>query len=208
VRLPPHDELLREVTGFTTVASFWICIATVIALFFIKGVASAPLSRGCAGFPKRAVAVAVISLLVWIAIAIPVQPRIQNRHRLERLIDTGNIVAAIAFASSKKREDFPSIHYLAPDPTRYQYGYPLEPLEKLPDDAPEWLREEWTRNAIEAHKSFLIIREDRLSQLKIRHPRIFSALLEYEAELKTKPELTPDEKSWLKQFGQAKATGG
>jgi hypothetical protein len=208
VRLPPHDQLLREVTGFTAAASFWIFIAAVIALFFIRGRASASLSRASAGFPKSALGTAVLSLLVWIAIAIPVQPRIQNRHRLEQFIDSGNIEAAIAFASSKNRGDFPSIHYLAPDPSRYQYGYPLEPLEKLPDDAPSWLREEWTRNAIEAHKSFFIIDEERLAHLKTRHPRIFSALLEYEVALKAKPELTPDEKYWLERFGQAKSHDG
>jgi hypothetical protein len=208
VRLPPHDQLLRDVTGFTTVASFWIFIAAVIALFFVKGRASAPLSRAASGFPKSSLAVAVLSLLVWLVIAIPVQPRIQNRHRLEQLIDSGNIEAAIAFASSKNRGDFPGIHYLAPDPTRYQYGYPLEPLEKLPEDAPSWLREEWTRNAIEAHKSFLIIDEERLAHLKTRHPRIFSALLEYEAALRAKPKLTPDEKYWLERFGQAKSHDG
>lgn len=208
VRLPPHDELLRDVTGFTTVASFWIFIAAVIALFFVKGRASAPFSRAFTGFPKNSLAVAVLSLLVWIAIAIPVQPRIQNRHRLEQLIDSGNIEAAIAFASSKNRGDFPGIHYLAPDPTRYQYGYPLEPLEKLPDEAPSWLREEWTRNAIEAHKSFLIIDEERLAHLKTRHPRIFSALLEYEAALRAKQDLSSDEKYWLERFGQAKSHDG
>jgi hypothetical protein len=207
VRLPPHDELLREVTGFTTVASFWIFIVAVIALFFIKGVASAPLARAVAGFPKSSLVVAVLSLLVWVGIAIPVQPRIRNRYQLEQLIDTGKIEEAIAFASSKKREDFPAIHYLAPDPTRYHYNYPLEPLEKLPADAPEWLREEWTRNAIEAHKSAMIMREDRLVHLKARHPGIFSALLEYEAELKAKPKLTQDEKRWLERFGQAKPPG-
>jgi hypothetical protein len=208
VRLPPHDELLRVVTEFTTVASFWIFIAAVIALFFIRGAASAPLSRAAAGFPKSSLVVAVLSLLVWIAIAIPIQPQIRNRYQLEQLIGTDKIEEAIAFASSKKREDFPAIHYLAPDPTRYQYGYPLEPLEKLPDGAPGWLREEWTHNAIEAHKSSMIIDEDRLAHLRSRHPRIFSALLAYEAELKAKPEPTQDEKSWLEQFGEAKPPKG
>lgn len=208
VRLPPHDELLRDVTGFTTVASFWIFIVMVIALFFIKGRASLPLSRAAGGVPKSPLVTAAVFLLIWIAIAVPFQSAIRNRHHLEKLIHSKDYEVAIAFASSKKREDFPAIHYLAPDPTRYSYNYPLEPLEKLPADAPSWLRDEWSNNAIEAHKHYVIIDRERLDHLKTLHPRIFSALLEYEAELKAKLKPTPAEKSWLEQFWRAKTPGG
>jgi hypothetical protein len=105
--------------------------------------------------------------------------------------------AAIAFASSKRREDFPAIHYLAPDPTDYIYNYPLGPLEKLPPEAPAWLREEWTNNAIEAHKSPFVINDERLTHLRDQHPLIFAALLEYESHLRAKPSRTFDESRWL-----------
>jgi hypothetical protein len=201
VRLPPHDELLLDATTFTAIASFWIFLATFIAMFFIRGSAKMPLHRQGSAFPKSALIPAIAAVLVWAGIAIPFQPQIQNRHRLAELIRQGDHEAAIAFASSKRREDFPAIHYLAPDPTHYIYNYPLEPLEKLPRDAPAWLREEWTNNAIEAHKSPFVINDpERLAHLRDNHPGIFSALREYESHLRSKPSLNSDESRWLSRF--------
>lgn len=201
VRLPPHDELLRQATGFTAIASFWIFLATFIAMIFIRGSAKMPLHRQGLAFPKFCLIPATAAALVWAGIAIPFQPQIQNRHRLAELIRQQNYDAAIAFASSKQREDFPAIHYLAPDPTDYIYDYPLEPLEKLPPDAPAWLREEWTNNAIEAHKApFAINDPERLTHLRDKHPEIFATLREYESFLRAKPSRTTDEFIWLRHF--------
>lgn len=200
VRLPPHDELLRQATGFTTIASFWILVVSFIAMFFIKGSAKMPLHRQGSAFPISSLILAIAAALIWVGIAIPFQPVIQNRHRLAQLIDQENYDAAIAFASSKRREDFPAIHYLAPDPTDYMFRYPLGPLEKLPPDAPAWLREEWTNNAIEAHKAPFSINEERYAYLRENHPEIFAALREYESHLRAKSSLTSDETYWLTRF--------
>lgn len=200
VRLPPHDELLRQASAFTSAASFWVFIASLLAIFFIKGAAKKPLHRHSSGFPKSSLILAAATVVIWAAMAIPFQPAIKNRHHLTQLIRQKDYEAAIAFASSKRREDFPAIHYLAPDPTVYIYTYPLEPLEMLPPEAPAWLREEWTHNAIEAHKFFYTINPDRVAHLRENHPEVFAALLEYQATLESKPDLTRDESLWLSRF--------
>lgn len=206
VRLPPHDELLLKATNFTTVASFWTFVICLLAIFFINGAANKPLYRETPGFPKSAMILAAATLLIWIGIALPFQPQIRNRHHLAQLIRQKDFDAAIEFASSKQRSDFPAIHYLAPDPTIYRHNYPLELLEKLPADAPAWLREEWTQNAVEAYQSGMTINEKQLDRLKNDHPEIFAALLDYEATLKSKSNLTADESHWLSRFQEYRAS--
>lgn len=200
VRLPPEDALLIQATNFTSMASFWTFVICLVAILVIRGASKKPLHRDSSGFPKSSMILACTTLLIWILIAIPFQPVIQNRHHLEELIRQEKYEVAIEFASSKQRSDFPKIHYLAPDPTIYRYNYPLEPLEKLPADAPEWLREEWTNNAIVAYTSSMYVLEEQIDHLKTHHPEIFAALRDYQATLESKSELTWQESSWLSRF--------
>ncbi len=204
VRLPPHQELLREATGFTAGASFWIFIASCILLFFIKGRAITPLNRDKAGIPRTAIITSVIFLLSFIALAIPFQSALQNRHQLEKLIAANDYTAAIAFASARQRSDFPAIHYLAPSPDDYNMSYPLEPLDMLPANAPQWLRDEWTHNAIVAVTSSVPRSEEDWKTIQARHPKVLAALNEQARILKEKPSLTHEEEFWLRSYKRYK----
>ncbi len=199
VRLPPHDQLLLRATNVTTTVSFWIFVVGVVLFFFIKGRAVKPLSRPKGGFPVKALVLVSLCLAAWAMVAMPGYEKLRNRHELKRLFREVGAQEAVAFASSKKREDFPEIHYLAPEPSG-GYGYSLEHLELLTEETPTWLREEWTRSAIEAHKGWMIIDGERLIELKKGYPEIYQGLLRYEAELKAKENLNWDEERWLKLF--------
>jgi len=205
VRLPPADQTLLKATQFTIVASFWIFIGALLAMIvflsFKKDVAKSSLYRDGSAFLKMSLLAAVACVLTWVGISIPFQPNIQNRYKLQLLFGQLKYDEAIAFASSKERKDFPALHYLAPDPTAYRSSYPLEHLERLPADAPAWLREEWTQNAILAHKSIhALIMPERLGRLRDHHPEIFAALIDHSTTLKAKSDIAPDERSWLFNF--------
>lgn len=198
VRLPPQDQLLLTATNYTGMVSFWTFVVGVVALFFVKGPAANPLSRDRAGFPGKTLWLALVCFGLWVSAAVPGYPQIWNRYELKRLFREVGAAEAVAFASSKKREDFPAIHYLAPEPRGY--GYSLEHFNFLTDESPEWLRKEWTRSAVEAHKDTGVLGEKRFFEIKKKHPEIFEGLLGYQAELKAKPKLSRHEAHWLKIF--------
>lgn len=86
IRLPPHTELLVQAANFTTVASFWILLISVIISFSVNGVARRPLSRAVTSSAKSIILVSALILLGWSFIAIMQRPPIANRYRLEKLI--------------------------------------------------------------------------------------------------------------------------
>mgnify|MGYP000864571287 CR=1 FL=1 len=212
VRLSPHEEILQRATSFTATASFWTFVAASVSLFFLRGEADRSLNRVPRLSAGAAPAVlAAICLLAWAGAAVPHHRQIANRDRLEAFVRKGDLEAAIRFAMSKTREDFPPIHYLPPVPGGYLYAPPsklLDLLEALPADAPDWLREEWTGNTIEASKSFIRDTEGGyFRRVRERHPDLFRTFADYADELEGRNDLDYPERSWLEQFRQASAEG-
>lgn len=213
VRLSPHEEILRTATSFTGSASFWTFVVSVVALFFVRGSADRPLNRTPGQKVGRGTFfVAAACLLAWAGAAIPFHPQIANRDALAALIRKDDIAGAVEFASSRTRADFPEIHYLPPDPSSHGYTYSeptemLDLLEALPSDAPAWLREEWTRNAIVASTSYSNDHENQyLSRVRERHPEVFEALAEHAENLERKADkggfddLRGFDLRWLEQW--------
>ena len=73
VRLPPESELLISATRILQIASFWAFIISSIACFTIRAKAKSPLNRPNEPLRWSILTTAVISLLLWIAAALPWQ---------------------------------------------------------------------------------------------------------------------------------------
>lgn len=200
IRLPPHTQVLVNAANFTTIASFWLFITLFIATFFVKGVAQKPLSRPTSAAPRVMLPAAILMFLAWVAIAIPLQPQISNRFRLQQMLDDRDFPDAIAFASGKTRRDFPRHHYLPPEPSGY---FPLELLEDLPPEAPAWLREEWITGAIESLKMSQFHLRDEWRKTLLRYPEIAIAIARHAEELRSRSRsLTEEEARWLRFHDQ------
>lgn len=196
IRLPPHTQVLVNAANFTTITSFWLFIALFIAAFFFKGVAQKPLFRPISTASRALLPATILMLLAWVAIAIPLQPQISNRYRLERLLDERDFSGAIAFASGKTRQDFPRHHYLPPEPSQW---FPHELMDQLPPDAPAWLREEWINGAIESLKMSEFYQRDEWRNTLLRYPQIPLAIARHAEELRGRSKsLSEDEADWLR----------
>lgn len=196
IRLPPHTQLLVKAATFTTNVSFWLFIVLVIATFFFKGVAQKPLFRPASSASRALLPAAVLMFFIWIAVAIPQQPKISNKYSLQRMIADRDYSGAIAFASGKTRRDFPRHHSLPPEPSQ---RFPNELLDLLPPDAPAWLRQEWIDSAIESRimSNFFQQQEWRITSL--RYPEIPQALTRHAEELRSRSEaLSYQEGQWLR----------
>lgn len=201
VRLPPHTELLREASGFVASASFWLFVAGVVACWIVKGTAVRPLHRERSKSPGKAVAVAAAALAAWGTAALPYQPAVQNRRILAELIQQGAYAEAVAFASPKQRSEFPRHHDIPPG---WEHRPALELLEASTAATPSWLRDEWTRGAIESFKGYPAFSREFLTELEERHPKVASALRDYAKELKEREEsLDWRELQWLKRYERA-----
>ncbi len=201
VRLPPHTQLLASAAGFTVMASFWIFIVSVIASFLVKGIAKRPLSRPASAGNKLLIPVTSLVLLAWVGVAIHSRPPIANRYRLESLIRQQDFDGAVAFASEKSREDFPQHHFVPPEPNQWFPDDLLQLLKLLPADAPVWLREEWTRNAVESLTTTLFYSDENWKTLENEHPAILNAVRKYADELRSRSELlNNDESRWLSRY--------
>ena len=199
VRLPPHTQLLKEASDFTAAASFWVFIAAVLASRLTRGVAERPLSRPLVGGVKPASALAGLALALWVLISLPSQPAIANRHRLQSLIRSDDYPAAVAFAATKRREDFPRHHQFPP--ANNSLSDLIRLLEALPADAPDWLREEWTARLRDLLlRDLRWMRESEWQGLVERHPEIVAALARRADELRALPSLERDDLSWLRDY--------
>lgn len=198
IRLPPHTQLLVKAANFTTSVSFWLFIVLVIATFLVKGVARKPLDRPGYAASRTLFPVTCIMLIAWAAVAIPLQPEISNRNRLERMIAAKEYSTAITFASRRSRGDFPRNHYLPPEPSLW---FPNELLDQLPLDAPKWLRDEWVGNAIESLKMSDFYRRDEWHKTNLRYPEIPAAISRHADEMRCRLKmLDEDEARWLRNY--------
>lgn len=197
VRLDPHEEILQtaaSVTAWVSGLAFFFFITMLASLHYrLPDEAERPLTRSPrlkTGFAPFAMA--GLCLGAWGAAAIPHHEPIVNRNRLEELAWSaydGETEAAIEFALSKTREDFPQWHYLPPERGLRDL---LNLLEALPEDAPTWLREEWTANAVRASKDVFWIRDwDTFVRIKESYPGIYRSMEEYAEELKADPSKDP-----------------
>jgi hypothetical protein len=135
--------------------------------------------------------------VLWAAVAVPHHRPIVNRDRLKSLIRQGDYPAAVAFASSKSRVDFPSIYPLPPGDSFFQF--PLELLNALPADAPVWLRKEWTSQAVEWFSSNWPRNEKEQAELRF-HPNVWDGLRQHAQSLRGRTDLRGSEKHWLEKF--------
>lgn len=198
IRLPPHTELLVQAANVTTIVSFWLLIACVIASFFVKGIATQPLYREVTAASKSVIPLGALTLLAWSVLAIILRPQVANRYQLQELIREQNFESAITFASGKSRDDFPRHHYLPPEPTSW---FPTELLEQLPPDAPAWLREEWIQNAIESCKMASFSRRDNWQKIADLYPEIPQAIKRHAADLRSREKsLDREEARWLRIY--------
>ena len=200
VRLPPHSKLLREASQQVLGISFILVILGIIACNLIKGKAVHPLHRAAESSPSAAMGMALPALLLWIILALPLQPKAANRTRLERLLKSGDYPAAVAFAMSKTRDDFPRIHNFPPAPGGG--WFPLDLLDAMPPDAPDWLRDEWTGNAIESLKARLTLTDETWGKLATRHPRVTRELSQHAETLRTSSSKDDMDDWWLRKFEQ------
>lgn len=196
IRLPPHTELLVQAANFTTIVSFWLLIACVIASFLVKGIAIQPLNRTVTAASKAVIPLSALTLLAWALLAIVLRPQVANRYHLQELIQEQNFEDAITFASGKAREDFPRHHYLPPEPTSW---FPIELLEQLPPDAPAWLRDEWIQNAIESSKMTNFSHRDNWREISALYPEIPEAIRRHADELRSREKaLNREDQRWLR----------
>lgn len=200
VRLPPHSEMLRDATGFVSGASFWIFVAAVAACWIVKGRAVRPLCREASASGRHGIGTAVVSLALWIALALPFQPEVANKHRLEALVKSRDFPAAVEFAMSKSREEFPRIHHLPPEPAGW---FPLDLLDALPPDAPDWLRDEWYENAAASLVMRFTISDERWRSLKARHPAVLNAVSLHAELLRNQAEIGAKDRWWLGHYDRA-----
>jgi hypothetical protein len=199
VRLPPHTELLHHSGQFAIEVSFWVFLLSVWLCWRFKGVALTPLNRPWTGkFPQPALALAGASLAAWALAAPPFHGKIVNRDRLKEFVSAGRFPEAVAFASSKTRDDFPPDHYLPPAPDGR--SFPLGLLDALPADAPEWLHEEWLSNAVEAFVLRRRLRSDTWEELVESHPAVAAGVEARAEELRSRPTLDWDDQDWLRDF--------
>ncbi len=205
VRLSPQNALLKNAADFTAAASFWIFIVCLVFSFIVKGAAERPLLQEKPASSTRSLGIAALCLLAWALASLPIQPKVANRHRLQTLIDRKDFPGAIAFAVEAGRGGFPGHHYLPPAP---EQRFPLELLDALPADAPDWLRGEWEGNAVESflspmHFNQFSYSETRWAELKAEHPRIAEALERHAAQLRGGNDLSSTDKWWLGRFDRA-----
>jgi hypothetical protein len=197
VRLPPGSKLLREASEQALGISFVLVVVGIIACNVIKGRAEKPLYRPAESPPGAGLAFAIPALLIWILLSLPLHPKLSNKARLERLLRSRDYPAAIAFAASKSRYDFPRIHHFPPEPKGW---FPFDLLDAMPPETPAWLREEWTTGAIESLKMRLTFSEERWKEFSKRHPRVVAELSRYASELKSSTTKDSYDEWWLRQF--------
>ncbi len=201
IRLPPQTQLLVNAANFTTTVSFWLVILLFIATFFVAGIAQKPLFRQASSASRALLPAAALMFIMWVGVAIPLQPQIANRYRLERMIKERDYSGAIAFASGKTRKDFPRHHYLPPEPSQW---FPYQLLDQLPPDAPAWLREEWINGAVESLKMSHRFSQEEWRQTAGRYPEILLAIDRRAKALRRRSEtLSDDEAHWLKNHDRA-----
>jgi hypothetical protein len=197
VRLPPDTRLLREASQQGLAIAFILAVMGVVACNLIRGRAVSPLYRPAESSSRAGFGFAMTALLIWIALSLPFHPQLSNKAKLERLIQAGEYPQAIAFAASKKREDFPRLHHLPPQPNVW---FPFKLLLDLPPETPAWLREEWTSNVIESLKMQLTIPQETWQELSRRYPRIPEELSRYANGLRESASKDNGEGWWLPRF--------
>jgi hypothetical protein len=170
----------------------------------VKGTAKLPLSREAGSSALASTWLAAFALAAWVGASVPFQPAVQNKHRLESLIQTRNYPEAVAFASSKQRSDFPDSHEF---PSGYGGRSALPLLDATSTATPSWLRKEWTERAIESLKGYPLFSEERFADLNEKHPEIADALRQYAKDLRARRDrLDSDERWWLGHYETATKT--
>jgi len=203
VRLPPHEQILQNAAHIAATLSFWIFLASIVAAFATRGVATARLDR-----PRRRSSVlpavaALAALAIGLVLSIPHQARVGNQRWLEVLVRDGRYDDAAAFASERTRADFPPTHALPPGARRF----PPELLGALAPDAPDWLRRTWHRDALESLTTHGSLSAERVREFERYHPGIRRLLREHADGLRSRPpeRLSFLESRWLERFDEIDA---
>jgi hypothetical protein len=120
-----------------------------------------------------------------------------NKYRLKALLESRDYQAAVAFAMSKTRDDFPRIHEFPPDPQR---NFPLELLDAIPPGAPAWLKDEWQKGAVESLASRLWGRRIDWKEFGGDHPEVARALDAYAKLVRANANLNRADQEWLRDY--------
>lgn len=154
VRLPPHHEFLQDASNTVATLSFWL--GAILAPFFLltprrhsRVPRSFVVPTTMAGRPGWIATFVIVGL--WIAVALPLQPKMQRRHHLQSLLSEGRFESAIRYAGEQGPDGFASWHYLPPDPFARRFSY-AELFAAMDGSEPEWLRTTWLEQSIEALK--------------------------------------------------------
>lgn len=167
VRLPPHDELIRNASSAAMSTSFCCALVLTPFLLFLPQRVTRP-QRGLhrpqqpMNGSKHSLCVGTgIVGMVWVAIACTMQPVQQRHHQLHLLLEREDYPEAIAYATAVGKDGFSSWHYLPPDPFDRGTQY-MGLLSHLTGEEPAWLREVWFAQGMEWFK----LRADSLHDLE------------------------------------------
>lgn len=199
VRLSPHTEFLVSASDFTLQASIVVFLVCLGAILYGRGKAAVkPLMRPSLGGSTSVIGLALVALVGWMLLAIPMQQKVRNLHIFGSYVRKGDLTKAAEFASSRTRADFPVSYAMPPDP--YGWGPKAsEVLNEIPRNTPEWLRKEWRLNRLVASAGGLG-HSNEWRMIARKHPDLNEAVLQYAAYLRGKPERTVEEDAWLVRF--------
>lgn len=146
VRLPPHHVWLKNVSQFIvfgSICSFIIAcsVGSILSLKTTerKGI---HLARPSTDDGRGVFSFAFAAMAVWLAIAWVLQPSVQRKHDLDKLIRAENWTQAIEFASRHQPDDFPPAYEFPPG----SYGRDDTAgrlLAAMTGNEPAWLTEIW-----------------------------------------------------------------
>ena len=214
VRLPPHHEFLKQASDFVATGSFYIGAVSLLAMIVYAlggwGLATRPLSRSVAPEGKGVIRAAAAFLLAWLVLAVPVQRPVSRNFQLNRYFANQQWQEGITYAAARQRTDFSPIHFLPPDPYGKMYGgwrqfsaaaY-LDLLEAMDGSEPEWLRGEWSSQALmELELNLPFASQDkRVVKVLARYPAVIAGLAGKAERLKNHADLDWEDRDWLRNY--------
>ncbi|MEM9238080.1 MAG: hypothetical protein AAGB14_15010 [Verrucomicrobiota bacterium] len=153
VRLPPHEQIIQDVTSTVATLSFFLFLILVVMLLTTprkRWAATKELGfKGNQAQPSTWFA-ALLCLGAWGLASLSHQPLIRNQRTLESLIRDERYREAIDFTSATGLEGFSKIHELPPGAARYGLYRLKDLIPALQDTDPAWLRKIWVEQAMEA----------------------------------------------------------
>ena len=207
VRLPPHHAFITQASGFVMTGSFWLGLASLLAIIFYVSreseAVTKPLCRDRVVDNPRVILTAGACLLGWILIASPVQGPVRQTYRLSQYFADQQWRAGIKYAAARQRSDFSEIHFLPPDPYARKYeGANFPVLEAMDGSEPEWLRRVWISQAImELEMGKMLVPSDTPEgRVLSRYPEIMSFITLKAARLKAQLAPEWEDELWLLNY--------